>query len=539
MGRYEPLGAGQAGGMRVAGGVAPSAYGALWLALAAIALAIFCWPGLAWVVTAWERPEYSHGYLIGPIALYLFVSQLQRDLTPEGTPRGGAWGVATVGLGLLVGLLGSVIDAPGITVYGFAIAIAGLVLAAMGTRRGLRYWAPVIYLVFMLPLPTAIYWQLSLALQLISSQLGVAVISSLGIPVVLDGNIIDLGNYKLQVAEACSGLRYLFPLASFGFLFAVLYKGPRWHKVVLFLSTVPITVMMNSFRIGVIGILVDRYGIEQADGFLHFFEGWIIFVGCVVILYFEAIVLQRFTAKRQPVRKMLEIDFAGLAAAVGRARDFRASRALVIAALAIMVACLALYLAPARALSPPARDPLVLFPMSLGTWQGKLSLLDPETEATLEADDYLDADFAGPRAGDLPVNLFVAYYTSLNKGSGIHSPAVCLPAGGWEVSAWTTVATGLTSASGAPLSVNRAIIQMGFSRQLVYYWFQERERSLTNDYVAKAYTVWDGIGRGRMDGALVRVITPIDPSISVDVADARLRGFLRLALPELPLYVPS
>ena len=104
-------------------------------------------------------------------------------------------------------------------------------------------------------------------------------------PVFLDGNVIDLGVYKLMVAEACSGLRYLFPIMSFTYVFAVLYRGPRWHKAVLLLSAVPIAVLMNSFRIGVIGILVDRYGIAQAEGFLHVFEGWVVFLTCIGILF--------------------------------------------------------------------------------------------------------------------------------------------------------------------------------------------------------------------------------------------------------------
>src|SRR5262245_18383648 len=100
---------------------------------------------------------------------------------------------------------------------------------------------------------------------------------------------------------------------SFGFLFAALYKGPIWHKVVLFLSTVPITILMNSIRITVVGLLVNRYRIEQAEGFLHFLEGWIVFIGCVMILYMEAILLQRLTRKPRPIHTMLEVDFASLA----------------------------------------------------------------------------------------------------------------------------------------------------------------------------------------------------------------------------------
>ena len=90
--------------------------------------------------------------------------------------------------------------------------------------------------------------------------------------------MIDLGVTMLQVAEACSGLRYLFPIMSFTYVFAVLYRGPLWHKLVLLFLAVPVAVLMNAVRIGIIGILVDRYGIAQAEGFLHLFEGWVVFL---------------------------------------------------------------------------------------------------------------------------------------------------------------------------------------------------------------------------------------------------------------------
>ena len=89
----------------------------------------------------------------------------------------------------------------------------------------------------------------------------------------------------LQVAEACSGLRYLFPIMSFTYVFAVLYRGPLWQKLVLLALAVPVAVMMNAVRIGIIGILVDRYGVAQAEGFLHVFEGWVVFLSCLAILF--------------------------------------------------------------------------------------------------------------------------------------------------------------------------------------------------------------------------------------------------------------
>ena len=127
----------------------------------------------------------------------------------------------------------------------------------------------------MIPLPEFVLANLSTRLQLLSSQLGVAFIRLFDISVFVEGNVIDLGGYKLQVAEACSGLRYLFPLMTLGFLMACFYKGARWKRVVLFLSSIPITVLMNSIRIGIIGVTVERWGIRMAEGFLHDFRaGW-------------------------------------------------------------------------------------------------------------------------------------------------------------------------------------------------------------------------------------------------------------------------
>jgi exosortase len=174
-----------------------------------------------------------------------------------------------------------------------------------------------VFLWFMLPLPSFIYWPVSTQLQLVASHIGVDIIQAMRIPVYLEGNIIDLGLYKLQVAEACSGLRYLFPLMSFGFLFAVLYQGPLWHRILLFVATIPITIAMNSFRIAVIGVLVNQYGISQAEGFLHFFEGWIIFLACIVLLYFGAFLLQRLSAKPRSVIDALDLRLTGMVPPLG------------------------------------------------------------------------------------------------------------------------------------------------------------------------------------------------------------------------------
>ena len=156
---------------------------------------------------------------------------------------------------------------------------------------------PIAFLLFAIPLPYFIDAVLTLRLQLISSELGVFFIRMFGIPVYLDGNIIDMGNYKLQVVEACSGLRYLYPLLSLSFLAAYLFHAPLWQRVLVFLSSIPIAIGMNGFRIGLVGILVDRWGTQMAEGVLHFFEGWVIFLACAVLLAAEMYLLARMSGQ--------------------------------------------------------------------------------------------------------------------------------------------------------------------------------------------------------------------------------------------------
>ncbi|MCB1902774.1 MAG: archaeosortase/exosortase family protein, partial [Gammaproteobacteria bacterium] len=129
-----------------------------------------------------------------------------------------------------------------------------------------------------------------------------------GISVFLEGNVIDLGEYKLQVVEACSGLRYLFPLVSIAFLAAYMYKVEMWKRVLVFLSSIPITILMNSFRIGVIGYLVENYGTEQAEGFLHDFEGWIIFMACFAILLLEMTLLAKVGKRKYTLKEVFGLE---------------------------------------------------------------------------------------------------------------------------------------------------------------------------------------------------------------------------------------
>ena len=519
-----------------------AAAGALLLALAiAGAVAVF-WSGFLSLGNAWTAPEYSHGPLIPVLSGYLFLRQL-KTVPPAPDAARTRWpGVLVMAIALVIATGGNLARIPDIVTYAMILWVYGLVLVTFGWERGKQFWPPVLHLVFMLPLPAILYWQLSIKLQFISSELGVALIRLMDIPVFLDGNVIDLGVYKLQVAEACSGLRYLFPVMSFSYIFSVLYRGPVWHKAVLLLSAAPITVLMNSFRIGMIGVLVDNYGIEQAEGFLHYFEGWVIFIACVLILFGLAKAMQWIGRDRRPFHEALDLDVTGLGAQARRALTVRASGGLIAGVLATLLVGAAWHLAPARAAADVPRDPLVLFPRTLDSWTaGQQQRLEPNIERVLGADDYLLISYSSPEQA-MPIDFFIAYYEKQTEGEGIHSPEVCIPGGGWEMSriAETTVPVRLDDDTALAMPVNRAVIQRGLERQLVYYWFEQRGRRLTSAYAAKATTILDSITRGRSDGALVRVITPFGTGQGAEAAaDARLQGFLGEMAGQLPRFVPE
>lgn len=514
-----------------------NAAGLFWFTLLILGSVPIFWIGLVSLGQAWSTAEYSHGPLIPLVSLYLFLREMRRMPPPAANPTDRWPGVLVIAFGLVVAVLGNLTKIPDIVTYAMIIWIGGVVLTVFGWRRGMHHQLGVVHLIFMLPLPQLLYWKLTIFLQLVSSEIGVWFVSLMGVSVFLEGNVIDLGVYKLQVAEACSGLRYLFPILSFSYLFAILYRGPLWHKILLLVMAAPLTVLMNSFRIGVIGVLVNNYGIQHAEGFMHFFEGWVIFLSCIVILFLTAVALQRLTPNPKPLSEAIDLDTEGFAPILGRIFGIRPSRALAAASLitlAVSLTWAARSDVEARVLD---RQSFSRFPDEVSSWFGTAALLDPQVERVLAATDYLNATYRSIGAA-APVNMFVAFYDTQSEGEGIHSPEVCLPVGGWEIFSLEPHTIDMTGTGYGVFSVNRAVIQKGLSQQLVYYWFEQRGKRLTNDFLAKASVLVDGLTMGRTDGALVRYVTPIGDSETEADADARLQEFISQSLPELPEFVP-
>lgn len=492
---------------------------------------------LAHMVRSWGAEEYSHGYMIPLVAAFLLWKQAPLLRTLDWTAFWPAVGVLL--LALFGGLLGELSSLFVVGQYAFVLALWALGLAAVGRAGFWQARAAFVYLLFMIPLPDFLYNNLSSFLQLVSTEIGVAVIRVLGVSVFVEGNVIDLGTYQLQVVEACSGLRYLFPLASFGFLIAALYRGPFWHRAVLFLSTLPITVLMNSLRIGVIGVTVEHFGIGAAEGFLHFFEGWIVFIACLGTLVGVAALLNRLSGRDRPhLSARFDLDFPGIEQMRSVPVGARATRPVLLTALVMLALMVPVSLqVGAREELIPQRETFASFPLLRGEWIGRDGYIEADVLQALKLTDHLIVDYR--RAGDpAPVNFYAAYYASQRAGASIHSPRSCMPGGGWRITELSK--TSLANDLGYEMApVNRAVIELGSRRQLVYYWFAQRGRVISNEYLAKWYLFQDSLTMGRSDGALIRLVTPIGTAGGVEAADARLRSFLKTFHPELTRFVPG
>ena len=505
------------------------------LAIAAALLLSIFFSGLSQMVSVWGSAEYNHAFMLPFIALFLI---WQKKDKLERLPFEGAWaGLFIAALGILLYLAGELSTLYTVVQYAFLVVLAGLAIAFMGWKGFKIIWIPFLILIFMIPLPSFLFNSLSAQLQLISSQIGVWVIRLFGISVFLEGNVIDLGVFKLQVVEACSGLRYLFPLMTLSFIAAYFFKGALWKRLVIFISSIPITILMNSLRIGAIGITVEYWGKEMAEGVLHDFEGWAMFMASTFVIVGEMWILAKISGEKRTLREVFGLEFPAPSPSGAEIRSRKLPKPyLAVGVLLICTVALSAIM-PQRKEIQPSRKDFSSFPISFNDWQGKGDRLDQIYIDALKFDDYIIADYM--RHDGRPVNFYVAYYASQRKGESAHSPRTCIPGGGWEITSLTQREIKGVKVAGQPLMVNRTVIEKGEDKELVYYWFQQRGRIITNEYLVKGYLFWDALTKNRTDGSLVRLTFFLKPGEDLAVGDKVLSDFARDVVPQLKSYIPE
>jgi EpsI family protein len=183
----------------------------------------------------------------------------------------------------------------------------------------------------------------------------------------------------------------------------------------------------------------------------------------------------------------------------------------------------------------PERESFASFPTAMGDWQGQRTAMQSIYLNALKLTDYLMIDFLS--SANERVNVYSAYYQSQREGATIHSPRSCIPGDGWRIDSLEK--TSLPGSGGGTLEVNRAQIAKGTNKQLVYYWFEQRGRTLTNEYLVKWYLFWDALTLQRTDGALIRITTSLKPGETWQDAEKRLQFIAQFVEGTMGRYIPG
>jgi exosortase len=255
-------------------------------ATCALAVAVFG-PILYYMVLHWRGvADYSHGFLIAPLALYFAWERRRRLARAPIAPSW--WGLVPLALGALalaIGRLGVELMAMRVA---FVLTWIGLVVLLLGIPIFRILAFPLCFLFLMVPLPQSLVNVIAFPLQLLAADLAVKTIQLFGMPVLREGNIIHLPNAPLFVAEACSGLRSLMALGTLGIVFAYFFRKSWGERIVLIASTLPIAVLVNAFRVMLTAVLTYRFGSGMADGVIHQTEGFFTFGLAFGLLLVEA-----------------------------------------------------------------------------------------------------------------------------------------------------------------------------------------------------------------------------------------------------------
>ena len=236
------------------------------------------------LVTDWyELPDFSHGFLIPFFVAYVIWDKRERL---RRTPVRATWaGIPLLVCGLfilLVGIFGADLFLSRIS---FVLVAAGLIWTLAGRTMLKEFTFSLCVLLLAIPLPALIFNKITFPLQLLASRLASSLLPFAGVPVLRDGNIIQLPAMQLEVAEACSGIRSLLSLFTLSVIYGYFLERSRTQRILLALASIPIAVAANAARIFGTGLCVQYWNPDKAQGFFHEFSGWLMFLVSLGLLY--------------------------------------------------------------------------------------------------------------------------------------------------------------------------------------------------------------------------------------------------------------
>jgi len=470
-------------------------------------------------------PNFQHGVLVPLFALFVLWQDRARlaAIVPEPSWAGLPVVVFST-LMLLFGDLGADTFLPRVS---FLILLAGVIILFQGWMFFRAVLFPWAFLILMVPIPALIINRVTFPLQSLAARLATALFGLIGFAVLREGNIITLASGRLDVAEACSGLRSLLSLITLAIIYGYLMETRNRVRVVLLCLAVPIAVVANSFRILSTGLLRQFGYSEAAEGTPHILAGLLVFAAALIMLF--------------AVHRLLSLVWKNAPAAPG---EFAPPQEQPAAGIRVNIESFRLgivalpILATAIFLQVHSRGDVKhvgSMPYQIGDWKGTEVPITHEELDILGPGEYLQRDYEN--ASELrPVNLYIPLFPSQRVGDTIHSPDHCLTGAGWIPISREMILLPLPNGSSIP--VNRFVVSKSGERQLVLYWFQAHGRVVASEWRAKYYLISDSIHMNRSDGGMVRLMTRMPDGESPDAAQEHIMKFGSQLLPLVESYIP-
>lgn len=502
---------------------------AVWIGILLVFFVLAYWvPLKALVSTWWHNDDYSYGFLIPLISLYLFWDKraVIRTLSV-----GSSWAVFPLLLLLVfISLFGVLGSSSTISITALPILIILFSAFIFGIRAVRKLILPLGILVFMIPVPPIIEYHFSVFLKLISSAVGGKIIELLNIPVHVSGNVIDLGTTQLQVVDACSGMRFLFPLIALGILSTYFFEKVMWKRIVCAMAAIPIGILINALRIATTGILVNFWGTSLAEGFFHDFTGGVFFIVALAFLFLVSLILRKLPPKEPPGTSRTSTEGSEFASV--RKSNINPAFYTSVLTLAIVGA-----LTWSTGTLPPIKikGGIQSFPLVIGAWEGRSESVDAQITEKSGAEESFYALYKQP--GIAVVTLYMGYRSSafLDNENFFHSPTICLPSQGWATEVSTHLIHDVHGLG--RLKVSKIVAENMGTRDLVYFWFQTKDKTSPDKDTNRFDLTMHAIVRNNTYDLFIRPVTRISPNEATADAEKRMDGFVRDMVPTLVKFL--
>ncbi len=472
----------------------------------------------------WQNEDNSYCYLVIPLFIYLLWEKKEDFHFKQF--NWSIWGLPAALLSTFIIIAGEAGSVETLLFAGLWGYIVSFFIALYGIRRIMSLWFPMLILLFIIPMPPFINRTLTFEMKLAASTLSVDMLRAVGISVLQSGNILDLGITKMEVVDACSGLRYLMSLLLMALLIGHFFATSWWRKILLVLLVYPLSILFNAIRIFVTGILLTGGYESLTEGAFHDIAGLVVFVAAGVVLYFAAKIGVKHSSKKSennwtdpggrqtsPVKSIIITGcFCVLFASGSWVTQNLTSKMYI-----------------------PERSTFTSFPMEIGKWQGTRSYLSQEILDALWAEDYVNAVFTSKDTPNV-IYMLIPYYEQQGTGNTAHAPQSCLLGGGWKIEQSQTTKMMVPDRE---IDVGMMVMSKGNHRMLASYFFLQRGRVIVSPWWNKYYLMLDALKLGRTDGALIRVEMHMPAGENREDAKKMLEDFIVELWPLLPDYVPN